>query len=121
MRYTEFIDNAEGQPLWRRPCVRQGDARSIGIGALGYHSYLQKNRIPFESIQARPINKEMFDQIESQSIEMSWELGDLFGKTKHAGGKRHSTLQAVAPTSAARLSLVRYLSFYRTTSVQLLR
>ena len=47
------------------------------------------------------INKEMFYQIESQSIDMSWVLADDFGKTKHAGARRHSTLQAVAPTTSS--------------------
>ena len=96
--YTEFIEKAESIPFMEKALKFAKEHRSIGIGALGYHSYLQKNRIPFESIQARSINRQMFDYIEWKSIEMSWELAEEFGKTKHAGGKRHSTLQAVATT-----------------------
>ena len=99
--YTEFIDKAKDIPFMEKALRFAKEHRSIGIGALGYHSYLQKNRIPFESIQARAINRKMFDQIEWKSIEMSWELAEEFGKTKHAGGKRHSTLQAVAPTTSS--------------------
>ena len=99
--YTEFIEKAEGIPFMEKALKFAKEHRSIGIGALGYHSYLQKNRIPFESIQARLINKEMFYQIQSQSIDMSWVLADDFGKTKHAGARRHSTLQAVAPTTSS--------------------
>ena len=99
--YTEFIDKAEHIPFMEKALKFAKEHRSIGIGALGYHSYLQKNSIPFESIQARLINKEMFDQIQSQTIDMSWELADEFGKTEYAGGKRHSTLQAVAPTTSS--------------------
>ena len=99
--YTEFIDKAEHIPFMEKALKFAKEHRSIGIGALGYHSYLQKNSIPFESIHARLINKEMFDQIQSQTIDMSWELADEFGKTEYAGGKRHSTLQAVAPTTSS--------------------
>ena len=99
--YTEFIEKAEGIPFMEKALKFAKEHRSIGIGALGYHSYLQKNGIPFESIQARMINKDMFDQIETKTIDMSWELGDEFGKTEFGGGKRHSTLQAVAPTTSS--------------------
>ena len=99
--YTEFIEKAEDLPFMEKAVKFAKEHRSIGIGALGYHSYLQKNGIPFESIQARLINKEMFDYIEWKSIEMSWELGDEFGGTEFGGGKRHSTLQAVAPTTSS--------------------
>ena len=99
--YTEFIEKAEGIPFMEKALKFSKEHRSIGIGALGYHSYHQKNGIPFESIQARMINKDMFDQIETKTIDMSWELGDEFGKTEFGGGKRHSTLQAVAPTTSS--------------------
>ena len=99
--YTEFIEKAENIPFMEKALKFAKEHRSIGIGALGYHSYLQKNGIPFESIHARMINKQMFDEIETQTIDMSWELADEFGKTKYAGGKRHSTLQAVAPTTSS--------------------
>ena len=99
--YTEFIEKAENIPFMEKALKFAKEHRSIGIGALGYHSYLQKNGIPFESIHARMINKQMFDEIETQTIDMSWELADEFGKTEYAGGKRHSTLQAVAPTTSS--------------------
>ena len=99
--YTEFIDKAKDIPFMEKAVRFAREHRSIGIGALGYHSYLQKNRIPFESIQARLINKEMFKDIELKSIEMSHELAEEFGRSKHSGYRRHSTLQAVAPTTSS--------------------
>ncbi len=99
--YTEFIDKAKDIPFMEKAVRFAREHRSIGIGALGYHSYLQKNRIPFESIQARLINKEMFKDIELKSIEMSHELADEFGRSRHSGYRRHSTLQAVAPTTSS--------------------
>jgi len=99
--YTEFIDKAKDIPFMEKAVRFAREHRSIGIGALGYHSYLQKNRIPFESIQARLINKEMFKDIELKSIEMSHELANEFGRSKHSGYRRHSTLQAVAPTTSS--------------------
>jgi ribonucleoside-diphosphate reductase alpha chain len=99
--YTEFIEKAKDIPFMEKALRFAKEHRSIGIGALGYHSYLQKNRIPFESIQARLINKQMFKDIELKSIEMSHELAEEFGRCKHSGYRRHSTLQAVAPTTSS--------------------
>ncbi len=99
--YSEFIEKAEDIPFMEKALRFAKEHRSIGIGALGYHSYLQKNRIPFESIQARLVNKEMFKDIELKSIEMSHELAEEFGRCRHSGYRRHSTLQAVAPTTSS--------------------
>ena len=43
--------------------------RSIGLGAMGFHAYLQRNNIPFESIIASSVNYEMFDHIKSKALE----------------------------------------------------
>lgn len=54
--------------------------RALGLGVLGYHSYLQKNMIPFESMEAKMFNAKAFKQIQEQSIQASKELANIYGE-----------------------------------------
>ena len=101
--YTEFIDKARDMLFMEKAVNFAMQHRSIGIGALGYHSYLQKNGIPFESIQARAINKEMFSYIQEMSNHMSSALKTVGGASEFMSDTlfRHSTRQAVAPTTSS--------------------
>ena len=73
--------------------------RSLGLGALGWHSYLQSKLIPFESVEADKINAEMFSTIQKRSYKASEELAELFGEPEvlKGYGRRNATLNAVAP------------------------
>ncbi|HZJ86946.1 MAG TPA: ribonucleoside-diphosphate reductase subunit alpha [Erysipelothrix sp.] len=79
------------------------DNRALGLGALGYHSYLQSNMIPFESLDAKRINTEMFKFIQDKAYKASSELAQLFGEPKllEGYGRRNTTLTAVAPTTSS--------------------
>ena len=74
--------------------------RAIGLGVLGWHSYLQSRLIPFESQQAAKLNLEVFKLIrtkaEAASIELGSKLGTVFGTNR-----RNTTLMAVAPTKSS--------------------
>lgn len=54
--------------------------RSIGIGELGFHAYLQKKGVPFESVVAKSINNRISKHIESKLNEANYELGILRGE-----------------------------------------
>mgnify|MGYP002622478597 FL=1 len=101
--YSEFIEKAKDIPFMEKAVRFAKDHRSIGIGALGYHSYLQSKGIPFESIQARLINKEMFAHIMRQTNQMSTQLAMMGGVSDFMDGYdyRHSTRMAVAPTTSS--------------------
>ncbi len=77
--------------------------RAIGVGALGWHSYLQSKMIPFESIAAKKKNVEVFQLIQEKSYEASRELAKKFGEPKmlKGYGRRNTTLNAVAPTTSS--------------------
>lgn len=77
--------------------------RALGIGVLGWHSYLQSNMIPFESTEASVLNKEIFKNIQEESLEASKELAELFGEPSilKGYGRRNTTLTAVAPTTSS--------------------
>ena len=77
--------------------------RAIGLGALGWHSYLQSKMIPFESMEAKRLNVQIFRLIKEKSYKASKELADLFGEPKMlvGYGRRNTTLNAVAPTTSS--------------------
>jgi len=60
--------------------------RAIGIGAIGYHSYLQEKMIPFEDFRAVQINKEIFSLIKDKSYAASEEMAKIYGEPKVCEG-----------------------------------
>lgn len=77
--------------------------RSIGIGALGYHAYLQKNNIAWESWQATSANMRMFKHIRGKLDEANMELGTERGEAPDAvgTGRRFSHVMAIAPNASS--------------------
>lgn len=77
--------------------------RALGLGVLGYHSYLQSNMIPFESIDAQRLNAQIFKLIKEKAYKASKELADLYGEplVLKGYGRRNTTLTAVAPTTSS--------------------
>lgn len=77
--------------------------RALGLGALGWHSYLQSKMIPFESMEAKKLNLEIFKLIKERSYKASAELATIFGEPEilKGYGRRNTTLNAVAPTTSS--------------------
>jgi len=77
--------------------------RSIGIGALGFHAYLQKNNIPFESAVAKSINMKMFKHIRNDLNKANKELGAARGEAPdcEGTGNRFCHLMAIAPNASS--------------------
>ena len=77
--------------------------RALGLGVLGYHSYLQKNKIPFESFQATQFNARAFKHIREEAEAASRELANIYGEPEllRGYGMRNTTLMAVAPTTSS--------------------
>lgn len=77
--------------------------RALGLGAMGWHSYLQKNMIPFESIQAKGLNNQIFKNIHDKAYEASAELAEIYGEPEvlKEYGRRNTTLLAIAPTTSS--------------------
>src|SRR5690606_15033639 len=77
--------------------------RAIGIGALGWHSYLQSKMIPFESLDASKLNAWVFRDIQEKALKASRELATLYGEPEvlKGYGRRNTTLTAVAPTTSS--------------------
>src|SRR5690625_4597521 len=79
------------------------DNRALGLGALGWHSYLQSKMIPFESLDASKYNAWIFRDIQQKALKASKELAELFGEPEvlKGYGRRNTTLTAVAPTTSS--------------------
>jgi ribonucleoside-diphosphate reductase alpha chain len=77
--------------------------RSIGIGALGFHAYLQRNNIPWESAQAVGRNKQIFKHIKESLNVANVRLGTERGEAPDAAGTglRFSHLMAIAPNASS--------------------
>jgi len=77
--------------------------RSIGIGALGFHAYLQKKGLPWESALAVSSNQRMFSHISNQLMEANLALGAERGEAPDAAGtgRRFSHVMAIAPNASS--------------------
>ena len=96
-----FIDNAPTTVERARfSAIRE---RSIGVGALGWHAFLQRNNIPWESAMAVGRNKQVFKHIREQLNEANQQLGGLRGEALDAvgSGQRFSHLMAIAPNASS--------------------
>jgi len=100
---SEFIDKTEGNYYLQGARNFALRHRALGLGVLGYHSYLQKNMIPFESMEAKMFNAKAFKQIQEQSIIASKELANIYGEPEvlKGYGLRNTTTMAIAPTTSS--------------------
>jgi ribonucleoside-diphosphate reductase alpha chain len=96
-----FIDNAPDSVA--RAKFSATRERSIGIGALGFHAYLQKKGIAWESAIAKGANMRMFRLIRSKLDEANLQLGKARGEAPDAKGtgKRFSHVMAIAPNASS--------------------
>jgi ribonucleoside-diphosphate reductase alpha chain len=100
---TEYIEKTEGIPLMetaRNFAIRQ---RAIGIGSLGWHSYLQSKMIAFESMQAKLLNTSIHSFIQGETLAASELMAKAYGEPEllQGYGRRHVTLMSIAPTTSS--------------------
>jgi ribonucleoside-diphosphate reductase alpha chain len=77
--------------------------RSLGLGAMGFHSYLQSKNIPFESALAKSLNMQIFKKLKTEAVEESKRLAVKRGEApdmEHTG-MRNAHLLAVAPNASS--------------------
>ena len=103
----EFIQKTEGTQFMERAVRFAKRHRAIGIGVLGWHSYLQSNMIPFDSMEAMQKNEAVFHTIKEKSYAESERLADEFGEPAvlEGYGRRNTTTMSVAPTKSSSVIL----------------
>ena len=94
-----FIDNAGDEISKARYSAQQ--ERSLGLGAMGLHSYFQKNSIAFDSQEAIDVNEEIFSKIKMKSVEATLEMGKRRGEAPDmkGTGRRNAHMLAIAPNA----------------------
>lgn len=102
---SDTIVQTENTPGLEKISKFTKDFRAIGLGALGWHSYLQKNMIPIESLEAQFLNTKMFSEINEKSLEASKFLAHTLGEPKFCKGHgvRNATRIAIAPNTSSAL------------------
>lgn len=77
--------------------------RALGLGVLGWHSFLQENNIPFESTEASLLNNEIFTLIKEKAYKASADMAKDYGEPEvlKGYGRRNTTLLAIAPTTSS--------------------
>ena len=98
-----FINNAPDELARARFSASQ--ERSLGLGAMGFHAYLQKRRIPFESALAKSFNLRAFSHIKTEASKATRKLADERGECPdskwYGGGVRNAHLLAIAPNASS--------------------
>ncbi len=99
----EFIEKAEHIPFLEKAVKFATDCRSIGLGVLGLHSYLQSRMIPFEGLETKMILNKIFKNINDKSLQASQMLAKTKGEPVmlKGYGLRFTTRLAIAPTTSS--------------------
>ena len=99
---TDFINRApESFDDAKYSAIRE---RSVGLGVMGFHSFMQKNMIPIESVMAKVWNKKMFQLIDKEvnaaSKKLAEERGPCPDAAEYGINERFSNKTAIAPTAS---------------------
>lgn len=100
---TEFAAKTKGNKYYERANRFAKRHRALGLGVLGWHSYLQSKMISFESRSAAKKNQEIAKTLKEKTYAASAELAKLFGEPEVlvGYGRRNATLMAIAPTKSS--------------------
>lgn len=100
---TEFIEKAKKIKFMERAVRFAENQRALGIGWLGWHTYLQSKMIPFESMQAKAENVKIIKNVRDNAYKASAKLAKEYGEPEllKGYGRRNVTLLAIAPTKSS--------------------
>jgi len=100
---SEMLDQSEGIVGLEKAVRFTKKSRALGLGTLGYHSFLQKEGIPFDSLHAHIWNNKIFSEVGKQSLDATIKLGTLLGEPEWCvgTGKRNATTNALAPNMSS--------------------
>ena len=97
---SEFIQKAKGLRGFENSVRSAEKGRALGLGVLGWHTYLQQNGIPFEGMTAQFETRKIFSQLKIESERASRDLATEYGEPLWCkdSGFRNTHLRAIAPT-----------------------
>jgi ribonucleoside-diphosphate reductase alpha chain len=96
----EFIQRAKGLAGFENAVRSAQKGRALGLGVLGWHTYLQEKGVPFEGLLSQFETRKIFSQIKIESERASMDLAEAYGEPLWCvgTGMRNTHLRAVAPT-----------------------
>jgi ribonucleoside-diphosphate reductase alpha chain len=99
----EYIEKTRDIPFMNKAHNFAKNQRALGVGGLGWHSYLQSKTIPFESMEAKIINAKVWKFIQEKTLKASQEMAIKFGEPEllKGYGARNVCLVAIAPTTSS--------------------
>ena len=96
----EFIQRAKGLRGFENSVRSAQKGRALGLGVLGWHTYLQEKGLPFEGLLAQFETRKIFSQIKIESERGSKDLAEIYGEPLWCigTGMRNTHIRAIAPT-----------------------
>ncbi len=96
----EFIDKSNGKDSLKRTHNHARKGRALGLGVMGWHTFLQQKNLPFNSIASTVHTRNIFNKIRMESETASMELAAEYGEPLwcRGTGMRNTHLLAIAPT-----------------------
>ena len=96
----EFIQRAKGLRGFENSVRSAQKGRALGLGVLGWHTYLQEKGLPFEGLLSQFETRKIFSQIKIESERASRDLAEIYGEPLWCAGTgmRNTHLRAIAPT-----------------------
>lgn len=96
----EFIQKAKFMRGFENSVRSAEKGRALGLGVLGWHTYLQERGIPFEGLPAQFETRKIFSQLKTESEKASRDMAQEYGEPLwcKGTGMRNTHLRAVAPT-----------------------
>lgn len=100
---SDFIEKSRGMKGMERALRFAERHRALGLGALGFHSLLQRKSLSFDSLEASYLNNEVFKLLKEKSYKASEQLAKEYGEPEvlKGHGRRNTTLLAIAPTTSS--------------------
>ncbi len=96
----EFIQKAKNMKGFENSVRSAEKGRALGLGVLGWHTYLQQRGVPFEGLQAQLETRKIFSHIKMESDRASRDMARIYGEPLWCRGMgvRNTHLRAIAPT-----------------------
>jgi ribonucleoside-diphosphate reductase alpha chain len=96
----EFIQRAKGLRGFENAVRSAQKGRPLGLGVLGWHTYLQERGLPFEGLLSQYETRKIFSQLKIESERASRDLAEIYGEPLWCVGSgfRNTHLRAIAPT-----------------------
>lgn len=103
LRDSDDVEEQQSFEFMKRAHKFAKEHRALGLGVLGWHSYLQSKSISMESQEADQLNVEIFKNIKERTYAASREMAEEYGEPKvlEGYGRRNTTTMAVAPTTSS--------------------